>query len=292
MTGKAAGYIDQDVYEAARAFTGWGVEDGSGLGGGQTLPRTGRFTFVESWHDNYQKRVLATEFDPYQPALADGKKVLDLAAFHPATARFICKKICTRLVADTPPESLISSSTQIWIKTRDKPDQIARVVAHIALSKEFSQIRSAKVKRPLELVASYLRATGIEFSPTEGLIGEMDAAGQRMFGWPTPTGHPDVSEHWLGVNAMRRRWTLIAGLTDNWWGTGQFDAMAPFDTKGLGGEKLVTYWVERLYGIASPILVTSLMKAMGLASANAINNPQLARHVVAWAAMAPEYQLR
>jgi uncharacterized protein (DUF1800 family) len=28
QSGKPIGYIDQDVYEAARAFTGWTIEDG------------------------------------------------------------------------------------------------------------------------------------------------------------------------------------------------------------------------------------------------------------------------
>lgn len=292
LAGKPVGYIDQDVYEAARAFTGWGLEDGSNLGGGQMMARSGRFAYVESWHDNYQKRVLATEFDPYQPAQADGRKVLDLAAFHPATARFLCKKLCIRLLADTPPESLIASAAKVWVEQRDKPDQIARVLAHITLSKEFAQIRGAKVKRPLEVVAGYVRALGQEFSPSEGLVGEMDGAGQRLFGWPTPTGHPDVADQWLGANAMRRRWTLIAGLTDNWWGTGAFDALAPFGGKEAESEKLVNYWIERLYGEARPQLAAVVLNVAGLQPGRPVNNPGLARRLAAWAAMAPEYQLR
>ena len=290
--GKPIGYIDQDVYEAARAFTGWGIEDGAGLGGGQMLPRSGRFAYVESWHDNYQKRVLATEFDPYQPAQADGKKVLDLAAFHPATARFLAKKLCIRLVADNPPESLVTSTAKVWTDNIEKSDQIARVVAHIALSKDFGQIRGSKIKRPLELVASYARATGVEFVPTEGLVGEMDAAGQRLFGWPTPTGHPDTADYWLGANTMRRRWTLVAGLTDNWWGTGVFDALVPFGDKEAVAEKLIAYWSERLYGDTFPLLTPSLMNAAGLLPGSTVRNPAVARRLVAWAAMSPDYQLR
>jgi uncharacterized protein (DUF1800 family) len=292
LAGQPAGYIDQDVYEAARAFTGWGLEDGSNLGGGQMMPRSGRFAYVESWHDNYQKRVLATEFDPYQPAQADGKKVLDLAAFHPATARFLAKKLCLRLVADGPPESLIASAAKVWTESRDKPDQIARVVSHIVLSKEFAQIRGGKVKRPLELVASYARATGIEFAPSEGLVGEMDGAGQRLFGWPTPTGHPDTGDAWLSANAMRRRWTLVAGLTDNWWGTGAFDPLAPLGAKEVEAEQFITYWLTRLYGEPRPHMTSALMNVAGLAPGRKLNNPGLARRVVAWAAMAPDYQLR
>lgn len=292
VDGHPAGYIDQDVYEAARAFTGWGMEDGAGLGGGQSLPRTGRFSYVESWHDNYQKRVLGTEFDPYQPALADGRKVLDLAAFHPATARFLSKKLCMRLVADVPPGSLVASSARVWTESRDRPDQIARVVSHIALSEEFSRTRGAKLKRPLELAAGFLRVTGMEFSPTEGLIGELDGAGQRLFGWPTPTGHPDTADHWSGTNAMRRRWTLVAGLAENWWGTGTFDALAPFGGKPARADLFLAHWLMRLYGEPPPALAPALLAAAGLAPGGKVANPGQARRLVAWAAMAPDFQAR
>lgn len=290
LNGKPVGYIDQDVYEAARAFTGWGLEDGSGLGGGLKLPRTGRFIYVESWHDNYQKRILATEFDPYQPALADGLKVLDLAAFHPATARFLSKKLCVRLLSDNPPESLITSSAKVWTNNKTKPDQIARVVSHIALSKEFAQIRKAKVKRPLELVASYVRASGFNFSPTEGLISEIDASGQRLFGWPTPTGHPDAVDYWIGMNTMRRRWSLIAGLSENWWGTGVFDALAPLSSKEITAERFISYWLEQLFGDQQPQCSPALLHAAGLLPGSVINNPKQACRLVGLLAMTPEFQ--
>lgn len=292
VDGHASGYIDQDVYEAARAFTGWAIEDGSGLGGGRSLPRSGRFTYVEGWHDNYQKRVLGREFDPFQAPLSDGQKVLDLAAFHPATARHLTKKLCMRLIADQPPVMLINSAAKVWQDNRDHPEQIARVISHIVLSREFAQVRNAKVKRPLELVASLLRATGQDFTPTEGLIGEMDAAGQRLFGWPTPTGHPDVAGQWLGPNAMRRRWTLVAGLLDNWWGTGAVDAQALFGGPLADAEKFTGWVLERLYGEAKPALSAALLAAAGLKPGQPLASPEQARRLLGWAAMAPDFQLR
>jgi len=50
LEGHPQGYIDQDVYEAARAFTGWSIEDGAGTGAGRRLPMSGRFVYVETWH--------------------------------------------------------------------------------------------------------------------------------------------------------------------------------------------------------------------------------------------------
>ncbi len=134
LQGKPSGYIDQDVYEAARALTGWTVEDGTGIDGHRKLPATGRFAYVDTWHDGYQKRVLATEFDAFQPAMADGRKVLDLIAYHPATARFLCTKIARRLVADEPPPALVEKTVAVWLRNQKAKDQIGQVIRTIATS--------------------------------------------------------------------------------------------------------------------------------------------------------------
>jgi uncharacterized protein (DUF1800 family) len=77
---------------------------------GQNLPKTGQLIYLESWHDNYRKRILATEFDPYSGPMQDGKKVLDLCAFHPATANHIVTKLVRRMISDNPPQKIIQST--------------------------------------------------------------------------------------------------------------------------------------------------------------------------------------
>lgn len=220
LDGHPEGYIDQDVYEAARAFTGWTVEDGSKIDGGRSLPATGKFTYVENWHDGYQKRVLATEFDPFDKPMADGHKVLDLIAGHPATAQHLARKLCIRLIGPNPPETIVKQAAALWNSTAKAPDQIAQVVRLIALSPEFAQSRGQKVKRPLALMANYVRIMGFDFTPTDGLFNQLSDAGQRLFGAPAPTGIPDDNAAFLGTNAMRHRWQLLFGLAQNWWGNG------------------------------------------------------------------------
>ncbi|MDR3440701.1 DUF1800 domain-containing protein [Telmatospirillum sp.] len=296
LKGRAAGYIDQDVYEAARAFTGWTIEDGAGLGGGQSLPATGRFAYVEAWHDNYQKRVLGVDFDPFQSPMADGRKVLDLVAFHPATARFVCTKLCRRLVADVPPDSLVKAATAVWIENQKQPDQIRRVVGAIAHAPETRQGFGAKVKRPLELVASYARGAGIDATVTEGLLNELDGSGQKLFGWAAPTGYPDSMDYWLSSHVLRKRWTLVLGLTENWWGTGVF-----LPTQRLGGamtaEQAVSLWHEDLTGaVADDGTVGAILSGLQLAAgallaAGRAADPQH-RRILAYCAMTPAFNLR
>ena len=78
------------------------------------LPATGRFAYVESWHDGYQKRVLAAEFDAFRPAMADGRRVLDLVAAHPATARHLCAKLVRRFIGEGASPQILAQVTAVW----------------------------------------------------------------------------------------------------------------------------------------------------------------------------------
>jgi uncharacterized protein (DUF1800 family) len=296
LDGRPQGYIDQDVYEAARAFTGWSIEDGAGIGAGRRLPMTGKFIYVENWHDNYQKRVLATEFDPYQSPLADGRRVLDMIADHPATARYVCDKLCRRLVSDTPDAAVVSAAVKAWTEHRRKPDQIARTVEAIVHSDAFRRSAGTKVKRPLELYASFARATGIDVTPTPGLLGELDASGQRLFGWGPPTGQPDESDYWLSSAMMRRRWSLLLGLADDAWKAGAPTAALAIAEKATP-EQAASEAYRRLVGAEPPAKVTmAIVEGMGLKPSAAFESRKdalsLARRMLAYCAMTPAFQTR
>lgn len=232
--GNPVGYIDQDVYEAARAFTGWTVEDGARLDGSRSLPATGKFTYVENWHDGYQKRVLATDFDPFGKPMADGRKVLDLIANHPATAEHMSRKLCIRLIGSNPPQAIVKRAADLWHAQANAPDQIAQVLRLIALSPEFAASGGQKVKRPLALMANYVRIMGYDFTPTEVLSFQLANAGHKLFGAPTPVGIPDDNAIFIGTNAMRNRWVLLMGLAQNYWQTGM---PQPLETLARWGRK-------------------------------------------------------
>ncbi len=212
--GKPVGYIDEDVYEAARAFTGWTMADGEDDHNGGKFPNTGTFHHAERWHDNYQKRVLGVELPPNQPPLADGRKVLDLVAAHPATARHIAKKLCLRFISDAPTEGVVQKAAEIFLKNQKAPDQIAQVVRFIISSEECA--KGQKLKRPFELMVSLIRKTGMDFSPNEQLFWFLAQTGYRHFSWHTPQGHPDNADFWLNPNMLLARWKTMDYLTADW----------------------------------------------------------------------------
>lgn len=217
--GMPEGYVDQDVFEVARAFTGWGVEDWSAVDARNRLPLTGRFVYVHAWHDTGAKRVLATDIPPSDEPLAEGRRVLDLVAAHPATARHLAGKLVYRLVGDRP-ESLVSRVAEEWLKAVTAPDQIARAVRVILLSDEFMAAGGVRLRRPIALAAGFARAVQMDFVPSTGLADALTACGQRMFGWPTPDGLPDDDAFFAGTQGMLGRWNLLSGLAENRWGNG------------------------------------------------------------------------
>ena len=247
VAGKPIGYIDEDVYEAARSFTGWTIADGANTGKGESLPNTGAFQYYDGWHDNYQKRVLGVEFDSNQPPMSDGKKVLDLVAYHPGTAKHICKKLCQWYVSDDPPENVVKGASAIWTKNLKRPDQIRETIRFILHSKEFLTSWGKKVKRPFELVASILRATNADFTPNASLTGMLSQMGYQHFNWPTPTGHPDKSSYWLSSNTMLARWNLALNLItnpNNKLATFAFRQVMPGELTTIS--KIAEFWIDRI----------------------------------------------
>jgi uncharacterized protein (DUF1800 family) len=247
--GKAEGYIDQDVYEAARAFTGWTIADGTN-DGGNTFPNTGEFYYHDGWHDNYQKRVLGIEIPPNQPPLSDGLKVLDLLAYHPGTAKHLCTKLCRRLVADDPPQALVNQAVQTWMANAQSPDQIQQTVKTILLSSEFAKTWGQKVKRPLEVAVSFLRATDANFKYTFEVNYILESMGQSLFDWATPTGHPDRADYWLNTNVTLRRWHAPSDLMADWVGMGAaaFHLREQMPAEVTTSRQIVDFWVGRLLG--------------------------------------------
>lgn len=260
----ASAYIDYDVYEASRCLTGWTIANGR-----DGRPDTGAFYIMESWHDNSPKTVLAPPSPPgTEPAPnflynngaeSDGMEALRLAARHPGTARHLCTKLCRRLVADNPPESLINTAWSVWMEHRDSPDQIRLVIEAILLSPEAKSTFGAKICRPLEAMWAFLRTTNaalpndvpaVNGDATQGgywssLLWSADQTGHRLFGWDTPTGHPDRADYWANTNALLRTWNTFYTIAQSWGGNATID-IAGQTPSGLSCAGIVDFWLQRM----------------------------------------------
>jgi uncharacterized protein (DUF1800 family) len=235
-SGLAEAYIDEDVYEAARALTGWSFGDGRYIDEGDLAPESGAFHYIEAWHDPYQKRILGVEFAPNSGPMQDGERLLDLLANHPGTARFISRKLVRRFLADEPPEELVRTLAAVFLEQAKAPDQMARVLRHLILSPHFARRRPQKLKRPFELLASYYRAVGAPVtSPGLNFHWALSRTGWFQHECRPPTGHPDTNAHWANTNYLAGCTQVLLQALEPWFGVSTFDILqhAPGHLKRL-----------------------------------------------------------
>ncbi len=206
VEGAATGYIDQDVYEVARALTGWSIGDGREVGEGTFAPETGRFTYVEGWHDPYRKRILGQEFSANSAPMRDGERVLDMLAAHPATARFVTGKMLRRLGIETASSAYHGHVAGVFHQNFDAPDQIAQTLRASIFHDEFAATPAQKLCRPFEFLCATYRAAGTDASPrTDAFYWMLKQAGWSQHQVNPPTGHSDHSRDWANtatINGM------------------------------------------------------------------------------------------
>ena len=289
--GVAQGYLDLDVYEVARSFTGWTVGDGRYISDGVNAALTGRFTYVEAFHDPYQKRVLGVEFAPNRAPMADGEQVLDILAAHPGTARFICTKIARRLLTDHPDAALIDALAAVFVAARDAPDQIAQVIRALVLHPTFAATPPGKLRRPFEVLAGLYRASGAQVIGTENAQHwHLIRAGWQQHQFGPPTGHPDTMDKWTGASALNRVVDLALYAHDDWFG------VVRLDTAGLPGETLSDFtarWADR-FGVSGRGFAAEvgLDPATPMASLSPEDRIGAATGAIALAALTPQFLYR
>jgi uncharacterized protein (DUF1800 family) len=202
--GVDGGYTQKDVQEVARCFTGWTIRQ----------PRAeGTFHFEPRIHDSGKKIVLGTRIGA-GGGMEDGQKVIDLLARHPSTARFISLKLARRFVSDDPPRSLVDKAAESF---RRSEGDIPTVLRTLIDSPEFSspETYQAKVKKPLEFVASALRVTGAEAQMSHQLVRYLGRMGEPLFLAQPPTGHPDAAGSWASPDMLLTRMNFVIDLMAN-----------------------------------------------------------------------------
>ncbi len=214
--GVDGGYMQADVTELARALTGWTVrpmvKDGYGARlsklqqsrEGKNMATTeGDFLFLAVRHDQGEKTVLGKKY-PSNGGLNEGLQVMHQLATHPSTARFICKKIATRFVSDTPSATLITAMADVFTQSGGdiKQTMIAMLNSRDFWKKEVLRI---KIKSPFELVVSAIRATNADLKNTNQLNDWCARMGQKIYSYAAPTGFPDKASFWVNTGSLLNR---------------------------------------------------------------------------------------
>ncbi|MEK6324261.1 MAG: DUF1800 domain-containing protein [Acidobacteriota bacterium] len=202
--GVDGGYTQKDVQELARCFTGWTI-DRPFQGGG--------FVFRPWMHDDGVKTVLGVTL-PAGGGVTDGRRVIDILSRHPSTARFISKKLCQRFVSDDPPTQLVERVSQVFLKT---DGDIREVIRAIVTSPEFNSPVAfrAKIKSPLELAASAIRALDGDTNGAPALHDWIRRMGEPLYQFAFPTGYGETSAKWVNTGVFFNRINYAMALANN-----------------------------------------------------------------------------
>lgn len=198
--GVDGGYTQKDVTELAKVLTGWSIDQPR---------RGGAFKFNERAHEPGTKYVLGHKITEHGEA--EGMEMLDILAHHPSTARFISRKLAMRFVSDNPPQSLVDSMAQTFLK---KDGDIREVLRTMFKSREFWSAGAyrAKVKTPLEFVASAARASGVNVENALPLVQFLNRMGMPLYRMQPPTGYSMKADAWVNSSALLNRMNFALAL--------------------------------------------------------------------------------
>jgi len=206
-------YTEQDIKEAARAFTGWSLDRD-----------TGQYLFRPGIHDTGVKTVLG------RSGRFDGDAVLDVILAQPQTAEYITAKLWREFVSADPDPREVKRIAQVF---RGQDYDVKAALRGLLLSDAFwaTDNRGTLVKSPVELVVGTLRQ--LEVAPGSALPFAVASSGmgQNLFSPPNVKGWPG-GETWINSNTLLARKQFLDRLarTD--------DAPLPMAMMAMAGEPL------------------------------------------------------
>ena len=273
-------YTENDVREAARAFTGWQIKGKKGKA---------EFLFNEGQHDFKDKSFLG------QTGNWDGDDVVDIIMQQPAAGEYICRRLWSFFAYADPETAVVARLAKVF---RDNQSEVRPVMRAMFESEEFYSPRAfqALVKGPVDLVVSTVRALGIDttFAPLRTRIAAM---GQSLLDPPDVSGW-NGAETWINSSTLLERVNM-----GNLVATGVSSKLG-FDLERLAGEAaespeaLVDFFVDLLLGgeVMEATQAALLEHAEGLripstASGRTIPDGEWQRSVVYLILASPDYQL-
>lgn len=187
-------YTENDIKEAARAFTGWGAN------------LKGEFVFRKFQHDFGQKTVLG------KTGNFDGGEVLDILLQQKQTARYITQKIYKFLVSDKPNQEKIDWLADRFYKSNY---EISKLLEDIFTSDWFYEEKNigALIKSPVELIAGIQRMLPMELENEEALMLLQRVLGQLLFYPPNVAGWPG-GKSWIDSSSLMMRMRIPMLIND------------------------------------------------------------------------------
>lgn len=210
-------YTEDDVKQAARAFTGWTYAPRKVVMPWKKYPWS--FDYQPYDHDSGEKSFLGHE------GRFNGDDVVEVVARQPATARFISRHLYNFFVADEPQvpawpfeppqdRKAIDALSETFVRGGYEMKPVLRTLFN---SDFFKNALYKRVKSPAEVVASALILTG-DMNGPDPRWGDLPAVqslmGQIIYDPPSVEGW-HTGKEWINSGAMMNRVNFVADRVSN-----------------------------------------------------------------------------
>ncbi len=184
-------YTEQDIKESARAFTGWGIENG-------------QFAYREGIHDFGLKQFMGRKGD------FDGWDIIDIIFEQPATAEFISGKLWSFFAYERPEREIVVGLADIL---RRSGYELRPVLTTMFCSRAFYNAKAigTQVKSPVQFLLQLASDLGMEAPPYFQMAKASAQLGQNLFFPPNVKGW-DGNRAWINANTLLLRYNLPAAV--------------------------------------------------------------------------------
>ena len=254
-------YSEEDIKNAARAFTGWTF--------GQPIPIyphgdfVTEFLYREDDHDDSVKTFLG------ETGRFNGEDIIEIIVRQPAAARFIARHLYNFFVADEPqvpawnempPQDpvAIDALTKAYF---DNDGEIRAMLQVLFTSDFFKEARFKRVKSPAELVVGIIKLTGVYRSPEKDIIRlgvATTVMGQELMNPPTVEGW-HTGKEWIDGGALNERVNFAVNELNDLSQPGIKEIVARVSADG--GSRRPEEFVDQCLDLAGPVEVSDETKS-------------------------------
>lgn len=191
--GEGNGYKENDIKNAARAFTGWAVN------------KKGEFEFREKQHDFEEKEVFGKKGN------FNGEDIINMLLEKPQVAEYICRKIYKAFVNSEVDEARVK---ELAARFRSNDYDIADLMRTIFVSDWFYEDKNIGciIISPVELIVRFKKLCKLEVDDDQ--MGALQQVlGQTLFIPPNVAGWKG-GRGWIDTSSLVQRLHLPKAMLD------------------------------------------------------------------------------
>ena len=183
-------YTEKDIKEAARAFTGWTIDRGSG-----------KYRFVRRRHDFGSKTFMG------RTGNFNGDDIINIILEQPRVASHITEKLWRAFVSPTPDPKEIERLAHVL---RANDYELKPLMQTLLTSGAFRepQIYGNMIKSPVDLIVGTLRVFQFPMGDGRGIVLASRRLGQDLMDPPNVKGWPG-GRHWISSDTLMMRRQIL-----------------------------------------------------------------------------------